>query len=327
MVDCSVSPARTKFEFKKLLLISELSAFIVLLFMCVLLSILSPYFLEVTNIINVLRQFSLICIIAIGQQMILISGGVDLTCGVGIGLTGVVAAVLSMSGFDPVTTLIITLMTGIVMGACNGFLVTKFKLNAFITTLGTMSIVRGLALLITGGQPLRFKSPLAFLGGGYIGVIPVSVIIMFVVMIIGHIFIKHTTTGTNLYAIGNNEKSAVLSAIKVNRTKILVFSITGGLVALGGIINSGNVSMADPSAGFGYEMDIVAACVIGGASLFGGHGSIIGVVLGAALMGVMRNGFLLLGISAYWQIVAIGVVIILSVYIDVLRKKNANEAD
>jgi ribose transport system permease protein len=306
---------------KRLASKTEVSVLIAFLILCLFLSIASPYFLTTKNIFNVLRQFSLIGILAVGEALIIITAGIDLSVGGVIGLTACSAAMLTNLGLNPVLVLILTLILGGFVGSINGFFVTKVKINPFIVTMGMASVLRGTTLLITDGLPINFESGLTFLGSGYLGPVPVPVIIMFLVVILGFIFANNSLTGRNIYAVGNNEKAATLSGIRVNNVKLLVYIITGALAALSGIILAGNLNNADPSFGQGYEMDIIAAVVIGGVSLAGGEGSIFGVIIGAAMMGVLRNGFVLLGISAYWQIVTIGIVIIAAVSIDRLRQK------
>lgn len=310
---------------KKLMTKSEFAAIVGLLILCVILMILSPYFMTVMNIMGVLRQISITCIVAIGQQLLLSTGCVDLTCGVGIGMTGVVAGLCLQAGMPPAAILLITLLSGMAVGFMNGFIITKFKAIPFIITLGTMSIVRGAASLLCNSKPIRFDGPLSTLGKGYVGEIPVSAIIMLGLIIVGTIFTNRTKMGRDLYVIGNNEKSAVLSGINVKRTKMIAYLMMGGLVALSGIIMAGSTMQADPMSGYAMELDVVAACVIGGASLFGGSGSIIGAFAGSAIMGVLKNGFVLLGIASYWQIMSIGIILIVMLCLDSLRKKSTGE--
>jgi len=293
-----------------MMLKGEFSVFVALLLICTVVSLLSPYFLGVQNIFNVLRQFSVIGILAVGQALIIITGGIVLSVGSISGLMGVITALLAGTGLPPGMIFLSALVIGSIIASISGLLVTKVRINPFIVTLGMMSIARGTSLLITGGMPISIKNGITFLGSGYIGVVPVPVIIMFIVAVLGHIFSTRTLPGRNVYAVGNNERAAKLSGIRVDRVKIMVFMIMGALCALSGMIVSGTLKTAEPSAGTGYEMDVIAAVVIGGASLTGGEGSIVGVILGAAIMGVLRNSFVLLGVSAYWQIVAIGVVTI-----------------
>lgn len=301
----------------------EFSIFIAFILLCIVVAVLSPYFLTVENIFNVLRQFSVIGIVAVGEAFVIITAGIDLSVGSMLGLMGVTTAIFVGMKIPAILIFILVILCGCLLGSINGFLVTKVRINPFIVTLGMMSVAKGVSLLITGGLPISIDSKITFLGGGRIGVVPIPVIIMFVIAIIGHIFATRTLPGRNIYAVGNNEKAAKLSGIRVNQVKLMVYVIMGALCALGGIILSGTLSSADPSSGSGMEMDVIAAVVIGGASLAGGEGSIVGVILGAAIMGVLRNAFVLLGVSAYWQVVAIGVVIIAAVGIDSFKAQES----
>lgn len=319
-----IKSAVIKNDLKRIFAKTEVSVLIALLILCTALTILSPYFLTTNNIFNVLRQFSLIGILAVGEALIIITGGIDLSIGSIVGLTACMAALLTSYGFNEISVFILTLILGGFVGSINGFFVTKVRINPFIVTMGMSGIARGATLLITDGLPIDFQSKLTFLGSGYVGPVPVPVIIMFLVVALGFIFANNSVVGRNVYAVGNNERAAVLSGIRVTRIKSMVYIITGVLAALSGIILAGNLNNADPSFGSGYEMDIIAAVVIGGVSLAGGEGSILGVIIGAAIMGVLRNAFVLLGISAYWQVVTIGLVIIAAVSIDSLRRKKKN---
>jgi len=305
----------------KLVKSKEFSVLVALFTLCLVVSILSPYFLKMQNIFNVLRQISVIGILAVGEALIIITGGIDLSVGSVLGFMGVMTALLARLGLHPIILFIAAIIIGSLVSTISGLLATKVKINPFIVTLGMMSIAKGVSLLITGGLPISIENDITYLGSGYIGPVPVSVIIMFIVAAIGHVFATKTLPGRNIYAVGSNERAAKLSGIRVDRIKIMVFSIMGALCALSGMILSGTLKTAEPTAGSGYEMDVIAAVVIGGASLSGGEGSIIGVILGAAIMGVLRNSFVLLGVSAYWQVVAIGVVTIGAVALDSLKTK------
>ncbi len=304
---------------KKLLARREASVFIALVVLCVVLSIVSPYFLKQRNIFSVLRQISAIAIMAVGEALIIITGGIDLSVGSMLGLMGVLTAVLTAWNLPPVLVFILVIGCGVLMGSVNGLLVTKVNITPFIVTIGMMNIARGLSLLITGGMPIHIDSMINFLGGGYLGPIPFSVIIMVLVAALGVLFASRTLPGRNVYAVGNNDRAAELSGVRVHRVKVMVYAITGALCALAGIIVAGTLNSADPNSGKGYEMDVIAAVILGGTSLSGGEGTIQGVLIGAALMGVLRNAFVLLGISAYLQIVTIGIVIIGAVAIDSLK--------
>lgn len=299
----------------------EMPIFLALFILCVVLSLSSEFFLTSKNILNVLRQFSVIAILAVGQALIIITGGIDLSVGSLVGLMGVITAILAGMGLPAWVVFIGVILAGCIAGSINGLFVTKVRINPFIVTLGMLSIAKGVALLITGGMPISIENPITYLGSGYVGSVPVPVIIMFFVVIVGHIFATRTLFGRNIYAVGDNERAAKLSGIRVDRVKMMVFIIMGALCALSGMIMSGNLSTAEPAAAEGYELDVIAAVVIGGASLAGGQGSIIGVILGAAIMGVLRNGFVLLEVSAYWQVVTIGLVIIAAVALDSIKNR------
>jgi ribose transport system permease protein len=316
-----VQSVSVQLRLKKLLARREVSVCIALIFLCVLLSILSPYFLKQQNLFSVLRQISAIAVIAVGEGLVIITGGIDLSVGSQLGLMGVIAAVVASWNLPWYLVLLIVLLCGFALGSVNGLLVTKVGITPFIVTLGMMNIARGLSLLITGGMPIHISNTINFIGGGYIGPIPFSVIVMALVAVGGAVFASMTLTGRNIYAVGNNDRAAELSGIRVHQIKILVYALTGALCALAGIIIAGTLNSADPNSGNGYEMDVIAAVILGGTSLSGGEGSIQGVIIGAALMGVLRNAFVLLNISAYLQIVTIGLVIIGAVAIDSFRKK------
>jgi len=300
----------------------EVSVLMALLVLCVLMSIASPYFLTFRNIMNVLRQFSLIAILAIGMGMIIITAGIDLSVGALVGLSACLGAAVAKAGASPTVTLLVILGIGTLVGFLNGVLVTKVGLPPFIATLGMMSIVKGFSLLITMGSPIHYNNTwISIFGGGHIGIVPVSVIVMAGIVTVGVIFANKTVTGRNIYAVGNSEKAAKLSGIRVDRIKIIVFTITGFLAGVCGLILMGQLESSDAFYGNGYEMDVIAAAVIGGISLSGGVGNLIGIVVGAGLMGVLKNAFVLLAVPGYWQTVAVGVVIIGAVSIDSLRNK------
>jgi ribose transport system permease protein len=308
--------------FKRILEKPEINVLIGLIVLCAGLSIASPYFMTLRNIVNVLRQFSLIAILAIGQALIIITGGIDLSVGSLVGFTACFGAWIGKSGASPLVMLISILGIGGLAGFVNGSLVTRVGIAPFIATLGMMSIARGFSLLMTMGVPIHVnKTWISVFGGGYIGIVPVSVIVMLLIVVIGYIFAKNTVPGRNIYAIGNSEKAAKLSGIRVERVKVMVFTITGMLAGVCGLILVGQLEGADAFYGNGYELDVIAAAVIGGISLSGGEGNLIGIIVGAALMGVLKNAFVLLAVPGYWQTVAIGVVIIGAVSLDSLRRK------
>lgn len=320
-VDSNPRSQKTAMLRKSLTSFQELGILIALVALCAFLALRSPYFLTLENFLNVLRQISVVGIVAVGEALVIITGGIDLSVGSVLALSGVVTALLTENAINPLLAGVGGLLIGSAAGLVNGLLIVGVRITPFIVTLGMLSIARGATYLLTGGMPITFSSPLAFLGSGYVLGIPTSVIVMFLVVILGHIFATKTVVGRYVFAIGDNERAARLSGIKVDHLKVLVYTVAGALCALAGIILAGNLYTADTAAGTGMELDAIAAAVIGGASLAGGEGSILGVLIGSALMGVLRNGFVLLGVSAYWQVVAIGLVIILSVAIDRVRKR------
>lgn len=306
---------------RKLLSQREASVFLMLLVVAVYLSFSTPYFLEPRNLLNVGRQFSVVGIVAVGQALVIISGAIDLSVGSVVGLAAVVAALTAKTIASPGLGLLTGLAAGAAVGVANGLLVTRVKINPFIATLGMLSIARGAALLLTGGLPYPFENWVAFLGSGRIFTVPASFVLMLIVAIVAHLFATMTRWGRNIFAVGDNPRAARLGGINVGSSRRFVFFISGLLAGLGGIVLAGTLGSANPNLGQGYELDVIAAVILGGAALSGGRGSIFGVILGAALMGVLRNAFVLLGVSAYWQVVTIGIVVLLAVGIDSIRRR------
>ena len=300
----------------------EISVAVALAALCVVMTFASPYFLTVRNILNILRQFSLIAILAVGEGLIIITAGIDLSVGALVGMTACTGAWVALAGAPPSLTLLVVLGSGTLAGFANGLLVTRVGIAPFIATLGMMSVARGVSLLITLGSPIHYDTTwISVFGGGRIGVVPVSVIVMLVIVAAGSIVATRTVLGKNVYAVGNSEKAAKLSGIRVETTKTVVFTITGFLTGVCGLILMGQLEGADAFYGNGYELDVIAAAVIGGISLAGGEGNLLGIMVGAALMGVLKNAFVLLAVPGYWQTVAVGLVIIGAVSIDSLRKR------
>jgi ribose transport system permease protein len=300
----------------------EVSVGVALVALCVAMSVASPYFLTVRNILNILRQFSLIAILAVGEGLIIITAGIDLSVGALVGMTACTGAWVALAGAPPSLTLLVILGSGTLAGLANGLLVTRVGIAPFIATLGMMSVARGVSLLITLGSPIHYDTTwISVFGGGHIGVVPISVIVMLVIVAAGWIVATRTVLGKNVYAVGNSEKAAKLSGIRVETTKTAVFTITGFLTGVCGLILMGQLEGADAFYGNGYELDVIAAAVIGGISLAGGEGNLLGIMVGAALMGVLKNAFVLLAVPGYWQTVAVGLVIIGAVSIDSLRKR------
>lgn len=312
---------RTQRAVSSVLGMTEIGVLSALLFVCILLAIASPYFLEPRNLFNIVRQVSVVGIMTLGCTVLMAAGEVDLSVGQVLNFSAASMAILITFGVPPLVAPIGALAVGLVAGLVNGLIVTRLKVNSFIATLGMLSVARGFALLITGGLPLSIPPTIAFLYRGYVGPIPVPGLLLLGFAVIGHIFLSRSVVGRNIYAVGSNSRAARLSGVNVEGIKRFAFIIQGLAVAVAAIVLSGNLSMADPVMGTGMELDVIAAAVIGGASLAGGAGTILGSVLGACLMGVLRNGFVLLGISTFWQVVTIGLVIILAVALDQIRRR------
>ncbi|MGE5507924.1 MAG: ABC transporter permease [Chitinophagales bacterium] len=310
-------------QLKRWLSIPEMGVIGILLALSLILTLTTTTFLTSENLFSVARAFSWIAIMAIGECLVIITGGIDLSVASVFGLAGAVAAwVMVKAGAGVLPGVLAGLAVGLVCGLGNGLLITKTKLPPFIATIGMLNVGRGLAYALTGGWPIS-GLPASFLaiGQGHLWVIPIPVIIMVVLASIFAVLLVRATVSRHIFAVGGNEQAAILSGISADRVKLLVYSLSGILAAVGGMIMTSRLGVAQSTAGLGYEMDVVAAAVIGGTSFSGGEGSIVGTVLGAAIMGVLRNGLVLLNVSAYWQQVTIGLVIVLAIMADQLRKR------
>lgn len=277
------------------------------------------------NIFNVLRQSAVYAIMAVGMGLVIVAGGIDLSVGSVLAFSCCLGAYVNASvesGLPAILVLLIILAAGAFAGLLNGLMVAKIGLPPFIATMGMLSIGEGVALMLTNGTPIRYeKTWISAFGGGYIGPVPLSVIVMFVTVALGFLFAKYTVSGRNVYAVGNNPRAAKLSGINTDGILIMVYIISGALSGLAGLMMMGQLNAAGPNYGSGYELDTIASAVIGGISMAGGEGNILGVILGAILIGLLRNMFAMLAVSGYWQTIIIGLVIIVSVAIDCIRKK------
>jgi ribose transport system permease protein len=304
--------------------LQKLGPLIGLIVITVILSIVSSDFFTLDNIFNVLRQVSINALIGFGMTFVILTGGIDLSVGSILALSSAITAGMLANGMDPILAMLIGLGSGAVMGAINGLFITKGKVAPFIATLATMTIFRGLTLVYTDGRPITGLSNSSFfeiVGRGYFGWIPVPVVWMLVCYLILYSILKKTTFGRRVYAIGGNEEASVLSGIRVNSVKIWIYSLTGALSALAGIILASRLNSAQPTAGTSYELDAIAAVVLGGTSLSGGRGWIFGTLVGALIIGVLNNGLNLMNVSSFYQQVVKGGVILLAVLLD--RKKAA----
>lgn len=283
----------------------------------IVLSIINSDFLTISNIFNVLRQISINALIAFGMTFVILTGGIDLFVGSMLALASAITAGLMASGMDTWLAVLIGLLAGVVMGAINGVIVAKGKVAPFIGTLATMTVFRGLTLVYTEGRPITGLNPdFAMLGKGFFLEIPMPVIWMLISFAILYFILRHTTFGRHVYALGSNEEATKLSGISTGKVKVLVYSISGLFAALSGIILTSRLNSAQPTAGTSYELDAIAAVVLGGTSLSGGRGWIVGTLIGAMIIGVLDNGLNLLNVSSFYQSVVKGAVILIAVLLD-----------
>lgn len=281
----------------------------------------TPYFLTTTNISAVFVQMSVIAVIAVGQTMVIVTAGIDLSVSTIVGLAGVTSTMLVVNDhYGTAVAMVLGVLVGGGVGLVNGVLITKIHLPPFIATLGTLSAVGGIALLITNGQPIAAPNSFGVLADN-IGPIPILVIIMVVVAALGWFVLERTTLGRSAYAIGSNYETARLSGIRVHRVLISIYAIQGLLAGLAGVMTASRIVTGDPTSGTNYNLDAIAAAVIGGASLFGGEGTVLGTMIGALLLELISNGGDLLNISTFWQEVILGVVILAAVAYDQVRRR------
>lgn len=299
---------------------------IVFFLLCLILSIATPTFLLPKNIINMLRQASINGIISIGMTFVILTGGIDLSVGSILAFSGIVAASYSSTTFTvyplPVS-IILGILGGTFLGCINGLIVAIWRIPAFVVTLGMLSIARGLTFIYTDGMPVpNLVKDFTFIGQGIIFGIPLIVIIFALVFIISWIVLYKTRFGRYVYAVGGNEKSAKISGVNTRLIIFIVYGISGFLSALGGLILTARTTAGLPQAGISYELDAIAAVVIGGTSLNGGQGTLVGTLFGALIISVMNNGLDILSVSSYYQQVIKGVIIVGAVLLDTLRKGN-----
>ncbi len=284
-------------------------------------AIINPRFLSIYNILNVLRQTSINSIIAAGMTFVILTGGIDLSVGSLLAFCGAVAAALIGSGQPILVVLFISLLTGAGVGFISGIIISKGKVQAFIATLVTMTIMRGVTLVFTQGKPIDAGTGVAAdvfakLGAGYLIGIPVPIYIMILVYGLAWYTLHQTRFGRYIYALGGNEEAARLSGLATIKLKTTVYAISGFLAGLGGIILTARLSSAQPTAGTGYELDAIAAVVLGGTSLAGGTGRILGTIVGALIIGILNNALNIMNVSSYYQMIAKGAVILLAVLMD-----------
>jgi ribose transport system permease protein len=308
-------------------IINEFSIGVALLVEIIIFSQFSQYFFTTENLLNISLQASITAIIAAGMTFVILTAGIDLSVGSLVAFAGILATSVIKINIPPVyLSLTLGILAGLLFGVFSGYIagifVTKFKITPFIVTLALMAIWRGASFVYTEGKPVwELPEAFSYLGGGRIIGVPVPTIIMIVIFIVSHIVLTKTRFGRYVYAVGGNLEAARLAGIKTNKILISVYIISGVLSALAGILLASRINSGQPNAGLMYELDVIAAVVVGGTSLFGGRGTIIGTFLGAMLIAVLRNGLNLLNVGSYVQQVIVGLVILLAVLLDQLRKK------
>lgn len=292
------------------------------------LSIASPYFLNQGNLVIVARQVGLGMIIAVGLTFVILIAGIDLSVGSIVAVSSVVTGILMVNiGIHPILSVLFAILVGTALGVFNGAVVAYIGLPAFVVTLGMLAIGRGLSLGITGGSTISgFPSEFLFFGQGIVFGLPVPTWIALIIALCAHFVLTRTVFGRQVYFLGSNEEAAKLSGVRVKRIKIAVFAISSTLAAVSGVLETARLSVGQPSAGAGYELVAIGAAVIGGVSLFGGVGSILGTALGTTLLLLINNGLILLGVSPYWQQVFSGSIIIAAVALNMRRNRSSGRA-
>ncbi|WP_353215092.1 ABC transporter permease [Salinisphaera hydrothermalis] len=287
-------------------------------------TIISPFFLTESNMLTLLNSIAVIAVLSIGQTFVIVTAGIDLSQGSVVGLSGIIGAQVMTATGSITLGVIAAIASGVAVGLFNGVLTAFTRVPAFIATLGTLSIAGGGALLLTGGQPI-YQLPAAFndFGTAAIGILPYIMIVSIVLAVIAQVVLSRTRFGRSVFAIGSNPRAALLSGLPVRMNTVIVFVISGALSAVGGVLLTAYVNSALPTSGADYELDSIAAVVIGGGSLFGGQGAVWASILGVLLLGVLSNGAELVGVSSYAQTVILGCVVIVAVFIDSFRKRAA----
>lgn len=303
--------------------VNNLGILVGFILLCVLLSLLTPAFLTQQNILNVLRQVTTNLNLALGMTLIIIITGIDLSVGSIVALSGTITGGLIAFNNMPIAlAVLVGILVGTFCGFFNGFVVANTKIPPFIVTLAMLNIARGAAYVFTGGQPIRVMAEgFNVIGAGYLGIIPLPVIYTAVFVVGVSILLKKTKLGRYIYAVGGNIEAARFSGIKIKKVQIFAFTLSGFFAAFSGIVLAARMFSGQPTVAQGFELDAIAAVVLGGTSMLGGVGTISGTVIGALIIGVLNNGLNLLNINSFWQLIVKGVVILLAVYIDLIKKK------
>jgi ribose transport system permease protein len=299
------------------------STLLVLLILGIVIAILIPDFRKPSNLLNVLRQVSITGIVAVGMTFVIITAGIDISVGSTVALGGVVAVACLTAGWSVAPAILAALAVGLGVGALNGGIIAFARVSPFVTTLGTMYVIRGMTLVITNGQAFWGLPPeFARIGTGYVYGIPIPVIIMLAIYVAGAVLLRYFVFGRHVLAVGGDEEAARLCGIPVKGVKMMTYALCGMLSAAAGIILAGRLGSAQPSVGDGYELIAIAATVIGGTSLTGGKGTILGTLIGTVILGIVGNALNLWGVASFYQTVIIGSIVLIAVLADKLRKKN-----
>jgi len=305
--------------------VRQLGTLLGLLTLCAVLWALTPHFLTVANLLNIAEQTAINAIVAVGMTYVIISGGIDLSVGSIVALAGVTLGAALQDGQPLPLALGMSLLMGAGCGLLNGVIISWGGLPPFIVTLGMMSVARGAALLFTEGRPVSgFDATFRTLATGHFGPIPAPIVVTIAVYLLAHVVLTHTRFGRYVYAIGGNEEATRLAGVSIRLYKSMIYGVSGLMSAVAAILLTARLNSAQPIAGMMYELDAIAATVIGSTSLIGGEGSLAGTLIGALIMGVLRNGLNLLGVSSFLQQIVIGAVIIAAVLIDTVLKKQRN---
>lgn len=292
--------------------------FLILLFLIIAFSLLTPQFLNVTNLINVLKQVSVLGIVCMGTMIVMCAGGMDISVGGTVALTGVLTAYLMVNmNFSPVLASLIGIVLGGLLGAMNGVIGVKLNVHPLIITLASMQIFRGAAYIICGGWPINgLPDSFVTLGQGYVGIIPIPVIIFFAVTIVVAFVLNKTVFGRYVYAIGGNEKATRLAGVNIKKMKVIFYMLSGLAAGVAGVIMCARLNSGLPDSGTGYEFDVMTAAILGGVSIQGGEGKVFSVFAGIFVMGILNNGMVLLNMSDYYQNIIKGLILLLAVAID-----------
>lgn len=303
--------------------IQKLAAFAALLLLIIVFSFLTPYFFNYDNLITVFKQTTVTAIVALGVTIVIITAGIDLSLGSLVAVTGMTATMVLTNGGTSLVAIIVAIITGCLLGLFSGVVISYLKIPPFIATLGVMISARGLALVLSGGRPVYFTQNTFFnkIYSNDFLFVPMPVIYLFLLFFITWFLLNKSVIGRYIFAVGSNEETARLSGVPVYKTKIFAYMFSGFMCAVAGILMISRLSSGQPSIASGLELDAIAATVIGGTSLAGGEGTVLGTLIGALIMSVLRNGLNLMQVNQFWQQVLIGLVVILAVYLDILRRQ------